>query len=97
VWSGADAIKINLVDELGGINDAIVYAAKQAKLKEYELMNLPKQKDPLQELLSNTQDEMEARTMKSYLGEQYIYMKHLKNVLQLKGVQARLPYEMIIE
>ena len=97
VWSGADAIKINLVDELGGINDAIVYAAKQAKLKEYELMNLPKQKDPLQELLSNTQDEMEARTMKSYLEEQYIYMKHLKNVLQLKGVQARLPYEMIIE
>lgn len=97
VWSGADAIKINLVDELGGINDAIAYAAKQAKLKEYKLVDYPKQKDPLQELLSNSQDEMEARTMKSYLGEQYIYMKHLKNVLQLKGVQARLPYEMIIE
>ncbi len=97
VWSGADAIKINLVDELGGINDAIAYAAKQAKLKEYKLVDFPKQKDPLQELLSNSQDEMEARTMKSYLGEQYIYMKHLKNVLQLKGVQARLPYEMIIE
>lgn len=97
VWSGADAIKINLVDELGGINDAIAYAAKQAKLKEYKLVDFPKQKDPLQELLSNSQDEMEARTMKSYLGEQYLYMKHLKNVLNLKGVQARLPYEMIIE
>lgn len=97
VWSGADAIKINLVDELGGINDAIAYAAKQAKLKEYKLVDFPKQKDPLQELLSNSQDEMEARTMKSYLGEQYLYMKYLKNVLNLKGVQARLPYEMIIE
>ncbi len=97
VWSGADAIKINLVDELGGINDAIVYAAKQAKLKEYKLVDYPKQKDPLQELLNNSKDDMEARTMKSYLGEQYIYMKHIKNVLQLKGVQARLPYEMIIE
>ena len=97
VWSGADAIKINLVDELGGINDAIAYAAKQAKLKEYKLVDFPKQKDPLQELLSNSQDEMEARTMKSYLGEQYLYMKHLKNVLNLKGVQARLPYEMIIQ
>ena len=85
------------MDELGGINDAIAYAAKQAKLKEYKLVDFPKQKDPLQELLSNSQDEMEARTMKSYLGEQYLYMKHLKNVLNLKGVQARLPYEMIIQ
>jgi protease-4 len=38
VWSGADAIKINLVDELGGINDAIAYAAKQAKLSDYKLV-----------------------------------------------------------
>jgi protease-4 len=97
VWSGADAIKINLVDELGGINDAIAYAAKQAKLNEYKLLELPKQKDPLQELLGNTKEEMETRSMKSNLGETYLYVKQIKNVLQLKGVQARLPYEMIIE
>ena len=97
VWSGADAIKINLVDELGGINDAIAYAAKKAKLANYNLVNLPKQKDPFQALLGNTEEEMETRTMKSYLGNQYIYVKHMKNVLQLKGVQARLPFEMIIE
>jgi protease IV len=97
VWSGADAIKINLVDELGGINDAIAYAVKQAKVSDYRLLELPKQKDPLQELLGNTAEEMEARSMKSNLGESYLYVKQIKNVLQLKGVQARLPYEMIIE
>jgi protease-4 len=97
VWSGSDAIKINLVDELGGINDAIAYAAKQAKVSDYKLQLLPKQKDPLQELLGNTKDEMEARAMKTNLGEQYKYVKQVKSVLQLKGVQARLPYEMIIE
>ncbi len=97
VWSGKDAIKINLVDELGGINDAVRYAAKCAKLQDYTIKNLPKQKDPLEELLINMQDDMETKTMKSYLGEQYIYIKQLKNVLHLKGVQARLPYEMIIE
>ncbi|MES2763145.1 MAG: signal peptide peptidase SppA [Bacteroidota bacterium] len=96
VWSGTDAIKINLVDELGGISDAIAYAAKQAKLKDYKILSLPKQKDPIQELLGNTKDEMETRAMKNNLGEQYIYIKQLKNVLTLKGVQARLPYEMII-
>lgn len=97
VWSGADAIKINLIDELGGINDAIAYAAKQAKVSDYKLQLLPKQKDPLQELLGNTKDEMETRAMKTNLGEQYKYVKQVKNVLRLKGVQARLPYEMIIE
>lgn len=97
VWSGLDAVKINLVDELGGINDAIAYAAKKAKLTNYKLTTLPKQKDPLQELLGNSKDEMEARAMKTNLGETYLYVKQVKNVLQLKGVQARLPYEMIIE
>ena len=97
VWSGADALKIHLVDELGGISNAIAYAAKMAKLPEYKIIALPKQKDPLQELLGNGKEELETRSMKTNLGEHYIYIKQLKNVLQLKGIQARLPYEMIIE
>jgi protease-4 len=97
VWSGADALKIHLVDELGGISNAIAYAVKMAKLPNYKLIELPIQKDPLQELLGNGKEEMETRAMKTNLGEQYIYIKQLKNVLQLKGIQARLPYEMIIE
>ncbi len=97
VWSGIDALKIHLVDELGGISNAVAYAVKMAKLPNYKIIDLPKQKDPLQELLGNGKEEMETRAMKTNLGEQYIYIKQLKNVLQLKGVQARLPYEMIIE
>ena len=97
VWSGVDALKIHLVDELGGISNAVAYAVKLAKLPNYKIVELPKQKDPLQELLGNGKEEMETRAMKTNLGEQYIYIKQLKNVLQLKGVQARLPYEMIIE
>lgn len=97
VWSGADAQKINLVDELGGIKSAIAYAAKQAKLADYKTVDYPKKKDLWQELLGNGEEEIEARTMKANLGEQYIYLKQLKNVLKFKGVQARLPYEMVIE
>jgi len=97
VWSGADAIKINLVDELGGLNDALSYAAKKANLKEYKIKDYPKHKEPLLEILGASQDEMETRAIKSKLGEQYIYLQQLKHVLSSKGVQARLPYEMIIE
>ncbi len=97
VWSGSDALKIKLVDEIGGINDAIAYAAKLAKVSSYKLIDLPKQKDPLEELFKNGADEIETRTMKANLGEQYIYIKQLKTVLLKKGIQARVPYEMIIE
>ncbi len=97
VWSGADALKIKLVDELGGLNDAISYAAKKANLKDYKTRDYPKRKDPLLEMLGASQEEMETRAIKSKLGEQYIYIQQLKHVLNSKGVQARLPYEMIIE
>lgn len=97
VWSGADAIKINLVDELGGLKDAIAYAAKKANVTDYKLLDLPKQKDPIEELFGNGKEEVETRAMKSTLGASYIYFKQVKNAIQMKGIQARLPYEMIIE
>ncbi len=97
VWSGADAIKINLVDELGGIKDAVNYAAKMAKLSNYKLVDYPKQADALEELLGNTKEEMETRYLKTNFISLYPYLKQVKCALQLKGVQARLPYEMIIE
>lgn len=97
VWSGRDGLKINLVDELGGINEAIAYAVKQSKITDYKIWELPKQKDPIEELLNNGKDEIETRAFKTNLGSQYIYIKQLKNVLKFKGIQARLPYEMIIE
>jgi protease-4 len=97
VWSGENALKIKLVDEIGGINDAIAAAAKLAKISNYKLIDLPIQKNPIEELLSKGADEIEARTMKTNLGEQYIYIKQLKNVLIKKGIQARIPYEMLIE
>jgi protease-4 len=96
VWSGSDALAIKLVDELGGLPEAIAYAAKKAKLTEYRLEDLPKQKNPLEELLGKAEDDAEARVMKKSLGESYLYLMHLRSLINSKGVQARLPYEMVI-
>lgn len=96
VWTGADAIRIKLVDELGGLNDAIAYASKKAKLKEYKLVELPKQKNPLDEIFGKKESEMETRLIKKNLGPVYTYFKQVQNLLQLNGVQARLPFEMIV-
>lgn len=97
VWSGTDALKINLVDKLGGIKDAIAFAAKKAKVTTYKIMDLPERKDPLEELLGTSKDEVQTRYMKSDIGKYYDYIKQVKNAVEMKGVQARIPYEMIIE
>lgn len=98
VWSGIDALRIKLVDELGGIGDAIKYAEKKANLKEndYELLSLPKQKDPFKELLSGKKDDEEARVLQKNFGVLYDYLKTAQTMLKAKGVQARMPFEMAI-
>lgn len=96
VWSGTDALRIKLVDELGGLPEAIAYAAKQAKLKEYKVTDLPTQKNPLDELLGKVEADAETRLIKKHLGENYMYLKHVQNVIKAKGVQVRMPYEVII-
>lgn len=93
VWSGSDALRIGLVDELGGLNKAIEYAANKAKLKEYRITELPKQKNPFEDMFGKKEDEMETYLLKKNLGENYTYYKHVRQLMQLKGIQARLPYE----
>lgn len=96
VWSGTDALRIKLVDELGGLPEAIAYAVKQAKLKEFKITDLPTQKNPIDELLGKVESDAETRLIKKHLGENYMYLKHLQNVIKAKGVQVRMPYELII-
>jgi protease-4 len=45
VWTGKEAIKIGLVDQIGGLSDAIHYAAKEVNLKNYRLEEYPGKKD----------------------------------------------------
>jgi len=97
VWSGADAIKINLVDELGGLNDAIAFAAKKANLKNYKLTELPKQSNAFDKWLSKIENDAETRIMQRNLGITYPFYKQLQSVVQVKGIQARMPFEMVIE
>lgn len=98
VWSGSDAIKIKLVDELGGIENAVKYAAAKAKLKEdsYSIVALPKKKNPLDKFLKEIQGDMETKMMSKTLGEQFNYIHHIKYLLHVKGVQARMPFDYIV-
>jgi len=98
VWSGTDAKRIGLVDELGGIKDAIALAAEKAELKAYNILELPKQKEPLEELLSTMFDQEGVITnkLRQEFGSSYENYRNLKNVLKYKGIQMRMPYDVVI-
>lgn len=58
VWAGADAIKIGLVDELGGLTDAIRYAASMVSLENYRLVEYPEVPSLYDQLLSSMSEEV---------------------------------------
>ena len=101
VWAGADAIGLGLVDQLGDMEDAIAYAAQKANLgNDYKVTEWPKQKDfftrIMESMNSNGSDQLDA-AMKQRLGAYYDYFKGLDNLQKNTGIQARLPFDMIIE
>ncbi len=100
VWTGTDAKKIGLVDEIGGLNDAIQYAIKTAKLKDPTIVYYPKVKeDALGELLeelSKNEDvsaSVKADRMSMMTNE---WLQRLEVLEQFNGIQMRLPYEIEI-
>jgi protease-4 len=92
VWSGTEARQVGLVDELGGLDRAIQLAAQEAKLKEGEYrLKLPPKKSFWQELMDNTEDEYEARALESTFGAATTYVRQLRDLQHLEGIQARMP------
>tara|TARA_B110000285_G_scaffold11139_1_gene11096 strand:- start:2589 stop:4379 length:1791 start_codon:yes stop_codon:yes gene_type:complete len=101
VWTGRDAKRIGLVDELGGLKDAITYAAKKAGIKEVKPLYYPLIKtDQLADLLEQLGDENQTAVSISstQLPNAVIkYYKQLKSLEDIQGIQMRLPYEFVIE
>ena len=98
VWSGVDGKKIGLVDEFGGLKDAIRIASEKAKIKNYTLLELPKQKDSFEEIVNNFIDNesMMDKKLQSEFGSTYENYKRLQSILKYKGIQMRMPYDILI-
>jgi len=97
VWTGADAIKLGLVDEIGGLKSAIAYAKEQAGLENYRLKEFPEQKDPIEELIKQLSGEAETRYMKWKLGAFYDVVNQVNFLQTNDPIQARLPFVMKIQ
>ena len=97
VWTGEDALRLGLVDKIGGLDEAIALAVKKADLKAYNVKAFPAKEDFATKLMKSFGEDMETRFMKAQLGEQYKLFREIKNLENMNGIQARLPYELIIK
>lgn len=94
VWLGQDAIGIKLVDQLGGLDDAVKKAAELAKLDSYYTEEYPAQEDWLDQLLNagNRKDNYISDMMKVTMGDWYMPFMYLKSIKDQSPVQASMPY-----
>ncbi len=101
VWSGVDAKRLGLVDELGGLDDAIAEAANLVGLEHYGLKKLPKYKSDFEQLmedLGGASAKSKQAIIQQEIGfEAYSILKEIKIAMENKGVQARMPFTLKIK
>lgn len=99
VWSGVEAKEKGLVDVLGGLDEAIKLAASEAKLKEgeYRIKQLPAKQSFIEKIMSDLNNEADARIFNAQYGELAPYVRQIKHLQEIKGVQARLPFDISFE
>lgn len=102
VWSGEQAKQLGLVDEIGGLDDAIVYAAELGETSDYSVKNYPIYETDIESMfkgfpgakISKTKEEV----IRDEIGEEaYELFKNIKAFSKLKGTQARMPFEINIK
>ncbi len=102
VWTGRDALKVGLVDELGGMKSVLEYVKKQHGIKKEKLIYYPKRKeDKFMDILEAIDEEneetdvrIETYSLPNSLVKTY---KEVKTIEQMRGVQMRLPFRLVIE
>jgi len=100
IWSGIDAKRLGLVDEIGGLEDAIAYAAKLGETKNYSIQNFPVFKKTLEEYFTSNSPfpiKSSQTLLKEEIGEEsYQIIQQIRTMNSRKGLLTMMPYQIII-
>jgi protease-4 len=101
VWSGSEAMKVGLVDEIGGMDAALKEAAKLAKINTYKTQNFPQYEKSFDDLLSNLGLPF-FKTKESFIKEEvgvenYKIIEQIRKMNTKKGTQILMPFEINIK
>jgi protease-4 len=101
VWAGSDALRLGLVDKIGGLDAALAYASNLAKVKEYSTVDYPKYEKDFKDLFGGSGlPFMKSREnlIKEEIGiENYKIIEQIRKMNSQKGVQAIMPFEVNIK
>ncbi|PCJ91945.1 MAG: signal peptide peptidase SppA [Flavobacteriaceae bacterium] len=101
VWSGIDAKRLGLIDELGGLEDAIEEAASLAELDSYRIRNYPKYKSGFERFMedfASASVKAKQNFIEEEIGEEaYTILKEVKAAMEQEGIQARMPFVLNIK
>jgi protease IV len=97
VWTGTDAMARGLVDEMGGLEDAIAEAEKLAGLSHAKVVNYPEEEDFFKALMEDLSMQSKTWAAQQMLGtdaETAAQLKKIADVKRISGIQARMPFEL---
>jgi len=93
VWSGTDALSIGLIDEIGGLEDAIASAADLSSLEDYRIITLPKKTDMFEEFIESFSAKQNI-VLPDFLGISEKMINQLEFLNSKEKIQARIPFIM---
>jgi protease-4 len=96
VWSGTNAKEIGLIDEFGGLDDAIQLAAEIAGVEEYQTVSLPVLPGSLEQFFKTGTDNIRLNILKNEFGDKYRYYEYFKKATGYNGIFARMPYDIYV-
>ena len=104
VWSGSEALKLGLVDEMGGLGAAVRYAAKMAKAEQdYEVVGPEREQDTFRELLRNLMSQEKSRKLVKEGPVQEVVnsfqqqLELLSSLNDPRGIYARMPFDITLK
>ncbi len=98
VWTGEQALEINLIDELGSYDRAIEIAAEKADLLEsgYSVAYYPEKQNTIEEFFGTAGKNAKVKIADEQYGQLAPFIKKLKNIQNYQGIQARMPFDLEI-
>ncbi|MCB9426035.1 MAG: signal peptide peptidase SppA [Flavobacteriales bacterium] len=101
VWIGTDALKAGLIDEIGGLDKAIAYAAQQTQTTDFKVKNYPEYKVDFEHFINDQLGISVFKSTESLLEtelgtENYLLLQQIKEMNSRKGLQTVMPYQLNI-
>ena len=90
VWDGAEALKLGLVDEIGGLDTAVAGMARELNASTWTIRNYPETKEKWYDLLIEAGADVKTRMIRDELGEMASIYETVARVKGMSPVQARM-------